>query len=439
MGNLSDIVTVNISLLTAAVKQAGFGIPLVVDYHTRFAERIRFYADTDGMLTDGFTVNDAAFKAVGACFAQTPQPKLVAVGRRALAPTSKVEITPIAVNSLLYEVEVTDRAGKTGTASYTSDGTATVAEITAGLKTAIDALACSLTVVDGTTKITITETGGAGKWFGCKARDLTNLLVQQTHVDPGIATDLAAIKLVDSTWYGLGLTTSSPAEITALGVFTETNKKQALQDSQDSDVIGSGTGDIASTLKTATEYRTSIEFHNDSRVFAAFALFGAVYPNDPGSVTFKFRQCAGIPAVPLTSTHLVNLRAKNANSFVDMGGVTISLEGKSAAGEFCDVIRDRDWFESRMQTRVYSALLNAKKIPYTDNGIATIEGLIRAQMVEGVTSGFLSDSPPFVVTVPKAADISNVDKAARNLTGLKFSATIAGAVHAVTITGTVTL
>lgn len=439
MGNLSDIVTINIALATAAVKQPGFGIPLVADYHTRFSERLRFYSDLDGMVSDGFVAADAAYKAASACFAQTPQPKLVAVGRRALAPTSKVEITPVASDSSIYAIEFTDHAGASGTASITSDGSATVAEICTALKTAIDALSLSLTVVDGTTKVTVTETAGAGKWFGCKARNLALLLVQQTHLNPGIETDLAAIKLVDSTWYGVGMTTSSIAEVTALGVWVEANKKQCLQDSQDSDIIGSGTSDIASVLKTATEYRTSIEYHNDSRVFAAFALFGAVYPNDPGSITFKFRQCASVPAVPLTATHLVNLRAKNANSFVDMGGVTISLEGKSAAGEFCDVIRDRDWFESRMQTRIYSALLNSKKVPYTDNGISLIAGLIRAQMVEGVTSGFLAESPDWIVTVPKAADISANDKASRSLTGLKFSATIAGAVHAVTVTGTITL
>lgn len=439
MGNLSDIVSIAISLQTAAVKQAGFGIPMVLDYHTRFSERIRYYADPDGMLADGFTTADAAYKAAGAAFAQTPQPRLVAVGRRLLAPTQRIEITPVAANSAIYAVELTDNAGASGTASITSDSSATVAEITAALKIAIDALSLALTVTDGTTKLTIVSSNGAGKWFGCKARNLALLLVQQTHADPGIATDAADIKLIDSTWYGIGCTTSGAAEVAALATWVEANKKQCLQDSQDSDIIGSGSGDIATTLKTATEYRTSIEYHNDSRVFAAFALFGAVYPADPGSITYKFRQCAGIPAVPLTSTHLTNLRAKNANSFVDMGGDTISLEGKSAAGEFCDVIRDRDWFESRMQTRVYTALLNAKKIPFTDQGIATIEGLIRAQMVEGVSAGFLASSPDWVVTVPKAADISAADKAARNLTGLKFSGTIAGAVHAVAITGTVTL
>jgi hypothetical protein len=37
------------------------------------------------------------------------------------------------------------------------------------------------------------------------------------------------------------------------------------------------------------------------------------------------------------------------------------------------------------------------------------------------------------------ADISTIDKAARNLTGIEFTATLAGAIHIVTITGSVSV
>ena len=67
MGALSDIVSVAVSTLTTQVQQPGFGVPLIADYHTRFAERARFYsaapAGLTAMLADGFTVNDAAYKA----------------------------------------------------------------------------------------------------------------------------------------------------------------------------------------------------------------------------------------------------------------------------------------------------------------------------------------------------------------------------------------
>jgi hypothetical protein len=53
-----------------------------------------------------------------------------------------------------------------------------------------------------------------------------------------------------------------------------------------------------------------------------------------------------------------------------------------------------------------------------------------------VKSGFLAASPAPVVTVPKAADIAPTDRANRDLKGVEWSATVAGAVHAIEITGT---
>ena len=60
MGSLSDIASVSISTLAAAVKQPGFGVPLIADFHTRYPERVRFYTSLQGMIDDGFTVNDGA-------------------------------------------------------------------------------------------------------------------------------------------------------------------------------------------------------------------------------------------------------------------------------------------------------------------------------------------------------------------------------------------
>lgn len=172
---------------------------------------------------------------------------------------------------------------------------------------------------------------------------------------------------------------------------------------------------------------------------AGDALLGATFPFDPGSVTFKFRKLAGVTSDALTATQLTNLRNKNAMFFTDYGGVAITAEGKTAAGEFADVIRDRDWFESRLQARVFSVLVNNAKVPFTDRGIAAIEAELRAQLTEGIQSGFLTNNPAPVVSVPLASAVASVDKAARVLKPISFTAKVAGAIHATTISGTITV
>jgi hypothetical protein len=439
MASLSDIVTVNVSTLTTAVKQPGFGTPLIADYNTRFAERVRFYTSLQGLIDDGFTVNDGAYRTAAAIFAQSPQVTKIAIGRRALAPDLQIDLTPTAVNSRTYKVDLIGPAGLTATASFTSDSTATVAEITAGLTSAINTAAVGITATDQTTFVRL-KAASAGLHFCASAQDLSLITAQQTHVDPGIATDLAAIALESADWYGLTLSTAGKAEIVAAAAWVESNKKFGAFTSQDGDILGSGSSDVASTVKTANNFRSIVFFSNKGLAqSAAAALLGATFPFDPGSVTFKFRKLAGVTSDALTATQLTNLRNKNAMFFTDYGGISITAEGKTAAGEFADVIRDRDWFESRLQARVFNVLVNNAKVPFTDRGIAAIEAELRAQLTEGIQSGFLTDNPAPVVSVPLASAVASIDKAARLLKPISFTAKVAGAIHAITITGTITV
>lgn len=66
---------------------------------------------------------------------------------------------------------------------------------------------------------------------------------------------------------------------------------------------------------------------------------------------------------------------KTANFYSEVGGVNITQEGKVASGEWIDIIIGTDWLEARLRESVYSALVNNRKIPYDDTGIAMIEDL----------------------------------------------------------------
>ena len=112
-----------------------------------------------------------------------------------------------------------------------------------------------------------------------------------------------------------------------------------------------------------------------------------------------------------------------------------------ASRNFVDVIRGRDWLESNMQALVFGALVNGArngKTPFTDAGIGTVEGQIRAALQQAEARLFL-DRGSVSVSVPKVTEVPAADRASRKLTGISFSARLAGAVHAVNIKGTVTV
>ena len=435
MASLNRFVTVNVSTATAQIKQPGFGTVLIMGSHSRFSERIRFFSETSAMLTDGFLTTDPEYKAAVKLLSQNPRVTRFAVGRRALKETLAFDITPSAVNSKLYRITV-NGVDK----DFTSDASATVAEICTGLVAALGTIT-GFTVTDATTKVTVVASA-AGNWVGLKANDPALLKVAQVQADPGIATDLAAANTENPDWYGVTMTTHSKAELVAAAAWVEANGKLMVQPTQDSDVIqtaASGATDVAATLKGSSYKRTGLIYHPDNSDFAGAAWMGRCFPKSPGSLTFKFKSLSGVASVTLTDTQLGNAEDKNCNVYTDFGGTPFTSQGVTAQGEFLDVTRDTDWFTSRLQVRVATLKLANDKISFDDGGIALLEGELRNQVEEGITAKFLAASPAPIYIVPLASAVASADKAVRTLTGLQAQATIAGAIHSTTLAVTLTL
>jgi hypothetical protein len=443
---LSDIVQVSISTTSAPVERAGFGVPLVLapDCPAGFTERVRFYTAASELITDGFSATDATYLMVSRLFSQSPKLPQVAVGRLALPPTQQFELTPVVGNSTEYVIEVDGEE-----VTYTSDASATAAEITAGLKSAVDALSLDITTSQQSTNTVLRIVADvAGEFHSVKVQNVSLCKIVQNHADPGVATDLAAIALENSSWYAILNAFNSKAMAAAIATWAEANTKLFICQSQDSETItlaqstdnnsGSPTT-LAETLHNAGDFRTAVIYHPDTSAFADAAWAGACLPLDPGSETWAYKTLTGVDAVTLTSTQRTNVLAKNANCYTTVAGLNVTEQGKVAGDEYIDVIRFRDWLQANMQADVFQVIKGAKKIPFTDRGISAIKAAIMARLDLGVQAGGLASDPAPVVTVPRAADVSDADKTARTLTGVKFDATLAGAIQAVTITGEVSV
>src|SRR3972149_2236792 len=129
--SLADIVSVSISTATVVPSRVGFGTPLIFDFHTRFAELARVYTSLAGMVADGFLTTDGAHRMATKIFSQNPKVKQVIVGRMTTAPSKTVRFTPVVQNSKLYSMTFSTPGGD-ATVTFTSDASATAAEISAG-------------------------------------------------------------------------------------------------------------------------------------------------------------------------------------------------------------------------------------------------------------------------------------------------------------------
>lgn len=443
---LSDIAEVIITTLTGGITRAGFGMPLILSHKATWVERVRFYTNATAVGTD-FATTTPEYKDATAIFSQNPRPERIAIGRASLAPTQRYDIKVVSLlNSTKYSFVL-----NAVQIDFTSDPSATNDEVIAGLQAAAAATAtaagftASVQGAMGSTFLRILG-NAAGNWVATELLNLNHLSIEQNHADPGVATDLDAIVLEDNSWYCLLTNYNSKAYVAAVAAWVEAHEKLYIVASLDSEIATvafSGATDIAKTLNTSAYFRTGLIYHQSSGGFADAAWAGVCLPFDPGSETWKFKTLAGVAATTLTGTWQANIIAKKCNYYYNISGRNITAEGKVSGDEWIDVIRFRDWLKVRIQERLFILLANAKKIPYTDPGIALVESEVRAQLKEGEDAGGLVPgnllSGDAYVTVPKAASVNPADKAARVLRNVNFLHQLAGAIHGIKVNGTITL
>jgi hypothetical protein len=438
MSVLDDVATITITTGTKTPTRAGFGFPLIAGYTAVFPERYREYTSLTAMASDGFTSDDLIYKAAAACFAQDPSPTKIFVGRCVYTEKMKMKITPHAspLANTAYKVTLNGQE-----ASFTTDATPTVAEITAGLKTAIDALGENVTTTDNITDLDV-EADSVADQFTLYAEFFDYLGLNDSTPNGavnGIEDDLAAIQIANDDWYGLITTNQGKAVITAAAAWAEAQTKIYFATTPDKDVIESGSSDIASVLNAASYGRTALMWHPRNDQFAGAAWAGYGLPQDPGSITWKYKTLAGVTYSELSTTQIGYLRTKVCNFYNRLAGISITQDGKVSDNEWIDVVRGIDWTKVRMQENVFGVLANAKKIPYTDPGAATIQGTIKAVLMEGVGNDLYAADPEPTVTVPLVANVPAADKANRLLPDVEFTATLAGAIHTVAVSGVVSV
>lgn len=441
MASIDSIVDVQIDIDTATVSRVGFGTPAILTYHTVFPEAARLYGSLAEMVTDGFATTSREYKMVAAIFAQNPKPGSVVVGRRDNAPLRTITLTPKApvLASTAYDVVINGE-----TMAFTSDATPTVPEITAGITAAIDGGAQDVNATDGTSDIEVSSAdapGGsatAGVPFEI-TYDPTLWTINDDTADPGIAADLAAMRLVNDDWYGLACDALGAAEITALATAIEAAPKIYFADCQDSDIVESGSADVASTLKASSLARTAVNYHPDSDPSFSAAWLGGQLPSDPGSITWMFKTLTTVSTYSLTTSQRNEALGKSANTYETIAGVNMTSNGTVASGQFIDVTRFVDWLAARLKENILAVKANVPKVPLTDLGIQLVVNEVHGTLRTGASRGGLDGTQPFNVTYPRASEISATDKANRLLPDVEFSATLAGAVHKTQIRGRVTL
>ena len=426
---LTDIIDIQISRETTAVSRAAFNVPMFLATHTAFAERTRTYSSLLAVSADFDSLSNV-YIAATKLFGQEIRPPQIVIGKRS------VDSVSLTVASI------------TGSAELNYNGTIVTTDIS-GEANAVDAVAALLTAFEASTatgldftdntdgSFTITPTV-AGEGYSFSASSQFTVVNTSSEI---WSDALDEVSNVNNEWYAFTAETHVRTEVIALAGAIEARNKIYGTSSGDAQIASAvSTDDIAIQLFDLGYQRTFVFYSADADTqFPEAAWIGSQLPEQPGSNTWKFKSLAGVTVSGLSSTQSGAVKAKNANTYERVGGVSITSEGRMAGGEFIDVIVFVDWLEARMRESIFFRLVNTKKIPYTQAGITIIENEIRRVLAEGITTGGLAPNPQPTVTVPNVLSIDPNLRALRTLEGISFEARLAGAIHFVKVRGTVSV
>lgn len=436
MSDIDTIVDVQIDAQTRTPTQQGFGTPLFMAYHTLNTDLVRPYTSLTGMVSDGFTVNDAAYRMAAAAFAQNPAPDKVKIGRMStsVAWANTLTVTTATAGNVV-KVALVSPAGVITSISYTVLGSATTSTVATAVAALIDAIAGVTSSATGAV-ITVTGDTSGAIWSLSGLQYLTAI---DTTGDSNISVDLAAIIAIDSDFYGISISNPSKVNVDEVAAWAESNKFFFAFSTGDDKELSTGTQTIFNALKTAAYERTLPMFSRDTAHYPACAWLGKQLPKDPGSTDWAFKQLAGVAADTLTATQIAALEAQNANYYTNAGGFNITRWGTMASGTFADVILGTDWLAARLKETVYGRLVNSEKINYTTPGLIILETDIKGVLAQAVRQNILAADPAPTVKMPLLENISLADKATRTVPDVEIDGVFAGGVHKVKIKATLTL
>lgn len=437
------IATVSIGLQTSGVSRASFGIPMFISDHFWFTERSRSYTDLEGVAADVPTDSDAYAAAVQA-FSQTEDPAIFKLGRR---EADDITFTPEPATAAgqEYKISVKGTDGVTVDASFvTTTGSETATTITADLAADLDGVVTGVTVVDNLGTITLSKAGTDD--FAVTAVERHTYVTTTTE---SAADMMNAITAEDDDFYFVTCNDHSDAFIMALAADIEARIKQYFVSVQDVANLAAYS-DVATftmaKVKQGNYFRTSVWFHQEANtVFPEVQYVVVAAPADPGKKIWGNNRVAGLTVSKNTTTGLVlsttekgNITDSNGNFTENVGGLTITRRGMVGAGEWIDVIRNRDFLEARITEAYQNLLINKPVVPYTDAGISTVRSTLTQVLdryVETDTQpNILEAGKPYTISFKNRIDTDVADVTAREFNG-DFVAYLSGAIQIIKITG----
>ena len=438
---------VNITKLTKAITQKGFG--LIMIYDTEHSNEYNIYSDITAV-GEVFPVDSKAYKIASRIFGQSPRPQNVAiVGNTNLEETQGTKgvhtlsiTTPfvagdiIEINGNKYAfVEENANIDKNEFTGLDANTQATsLQRVVSKMENQFD-----VTVNLGTLIFTqkVVGTGDIPSIFtnstliSGKSTGTCNIENTTPQVLPtGFIAFLNQTRDKYSEPFFLVCTDNSDDTIKKLSNWIDTQDMMYFVTSQN-----------LNAAKLVRSEQTVVMYHNDVNAFVAEGLASYLTTAKVGAVTSKFKTINGVLEASLSTTQLQELHKNNGFTYIEKMGVLQTTEGKTTSGEYIDVVMGAFWIRFKMEEALAYLAINTPKIGFDNRGIGMMVGecntvLKKAAFEQDIILIDSNDKPQYNISYVTRENTSKNDIANRYHTGISWTAKLAGAIHKSVINGT---
>ena len=221
------------------------------------------------------------------------------------------------------------------------------------------------------------------------------------------------------------------SELTLLSNIFEANKDHFL-------VIQTNDTSVLNSLQ-GQSYTIGLKHDTAEPMDAAFV--GEIATLPVGSVTWKFKTLQGITPESLTATELVGINKVNAVAYTTVFGKDQTTEGKTLSGEYIDTVHGIVWVKSNMESAMEKLLQDNGKVPYSQVGINLVLGaatqVLNKAYEQGIIQADVNGKADFSISATPREQQSAQDLSNRHYGGLSFTYHASGAIHTLTVHGTI--
>lgn len=458
----SRVVDVTLTRQDRFAVATGFSVALIVQTESvpgvlDASNRTKVYSTLLEVAED-FDDSDAAYKAAAAMFAQNPRPRQIKLGYRNPATSITTELNAIyAADPDFYWLGFTAEIRDTINQHLAADWAETK-PVLAGLESNDTSTEAAAAEPDKTSTVTISiASPGVVTW---NAHGLQNGDQVVLTTSGALPTGLTA----GTTYYVVNQATNTfQLSATAGGSAITTTGTQNGTHTATSPQFG---GSIAEYIESKGYDRSFVFYHTDATLYPALALLAycATRDLDRGNLlaaqrgdinsgnayTAKFKKLVGITPLNKSSAVVQAItgfvpglginpaQGHAANTYVDIGGLPMVVEGSVGSRAFIDEIHASDWIVARMQEALLSTLANNARVPYTNPGVGiltnTVDGVMRRAVAAGIVAADFGENdteivPEYTISVDRVENIPVSQRRNRIAPDIKVDFRYAGAIH----------